>query len=75
MEAHNCVYKVIGKLPIDLCVKQNRPKKVFGSTRLDECVHSYVLYYTANTVIVLKISALLFKVAFKVDCKIVHILA
>lgn len=75
MEARCCVYKVTGKLPKHLRkTKKTRTVRVCGSERLDECVHSYALCYTANTVLVLKISALLLKVPLKVDCKIVHVL-
>ena len=54
--------------------KTTKTVRVCGSERLDERVHSYALCYTANTVLVLKISALLLKLPLKVDCKIVHIL-
>ena len=75
MEAHSCVYRVTGKSPKNLRkTKKTKTVRVCGSERLDECVHSYALYYTANTVLVLKIPALFLKVPSKVDCKIVHIL-
>ena len=75
MEAHCCVYKVTGKSPKNLRkTKTTKTVRVCGSERLDERVHSYALCYTANTVLVLKISALLLKLPLKADCKIVHIL-
>lgn len=74
MEAHCCVYKVTGKSPKNLRkTKKTKTVRVCGS-EIDERVHSYALCYTANTVLVLKISALLLKLPLKVDCKIVHIL-
>ena len=77
MEAHCCLYKVTGKSPKKLRktkLKKTKTVRVCDSERLDERVHSYALSNTTNTVLVLKISALLLKVPLNVDCKIVHVL-